>query len=57
MKRYLVFSFDQYYPCGGWNDFKGSFDTYEEAYAFKGMTQVVDSATGKVLYGEDAPGH
>lgn len=20
IKRYLVFGYDQYYPCGGWND-------------------------------------
>jgi hypothetical protein len=31
MKRYLVFAGDRYYPHGGWRDFKGSFDTREEA--------------------------
>lgn len=31
MKRYLVFSNGGYYPNGGWGDFKGSFDTLEEA--------------------------
>lgn len=31
MKRYLVFKFYDYYPGGGWNDFKGSFDSLEEA--------------------------
>ena len=30
MKRYLLFAGDNYYPCGGWNDFEGSFDTKEE---------------------------
>ena len=31
MKRYLLFSGDNYYPGGGWNDFKGAFNTVEEA--------------------------
>lgn len=31
MRRYLLFAFAQYYPCGGWSDFEGSFDTVEEA--------------------------
>jgi len=31
MKRYLLFATDQYYPYGGWDDFKGHFDTREEA--------------------------
>lgn len=54
MKRYLVFAFDHYYPCGGWNDFVESFDTMAEVEAahaaerFKGndCVQVVDSQTG-----------
>ena len=29
--KYLVFEFDQYYPCGGWNDFVGMRFTLEEA--------------------------
>lgn len=31
MKRFLIFSYDQYYPGGGWGDFKGAADTIEEA--------------------------
>ncbi len=57
LKRYLVFSFDQYYPGGGWNDFVGSYDTPTEAQEVNGMTQIVDSVDGKVIFGEDAPGH
>jgi hypothetical protein len=34
MKRFLVFYGDQYYPAGGWGDFKGEFDTFEEAVKF-----------------------
>lgn len=33
MKRYWLFEFDQYYPGGGMYDFKGDFDTIEEADA------------------------
>jgi len=31
MKRFLLFVTDQFYSYGGWNDFKGHFDTREEA--------------------------
>jgi len=34
MKRFLVFSGDTYYPCGGWDDFKGDFESLEEAKEF-----------------------
>ena len=33
VKRYLLFYGEAYYPIGGWNDYKGSFDTIEEAKA------------------------
>ena len=31
MKRYLVFAGSDYYPCGGWEDFRSSHDTIKEA--------------------------
>lgn len=31
MKRYLVFSGDDYYPCGGMDDFEIDFDNEDEA--------------------------
>lgn len=31
MKRYLLFAGDVYYPVGGWDDFRGAYDTIEEA--------------------------
>ena len=31
MKRYILFAGAMYYPKGGWEDFEGEFDTYEEA--------------------------
>lgn len=33
MKRFLLFYGDTYYPSRAWNDFRGSFDTAEEARA------------------------
>lgn len=30
MKDYLVFLGEYYYPSGGWEDFRGDFDTLEE---------------------------
>jgi hypothetical protein len=34
MKRFLVFGYDNWYPSGGWDDFRGEFDTLEEAKDF-----------------------
>lgn len=31
MKRYLVFAGDDYYPSGGWNDFRDDFDDIDAA--------------------------
>jgi hypothetical protein len=31
MKRYLLFTYDQYYPGGGSSDVRGDYDTLEEA--------------------------
>jgi hypothetical protein len=31
MKRFLLFSGDDFYPNGGWDDFSGDFDTVEAA--------------------------
>ena len=33
MKRFLVFAGQEYYPLGGWADFKGSYDSIEEVIA------------------------
>lgn len=33
MKRFLVFGGDCYYPGGGWEDFRGDFDTMPDAFA------------------------
>ena len=34
MKRYLIFSYDNYYPMGGFEDFKCDFDTKEEVIRY-----------------------
>lgn len=34
MKKYLLFLGAQYYPCGGWKDFHGEFDSIKEAVQF-----------------------
>lgn len=33
MKRYLLFAYPEYYPSGGFKDFRNSFNTIEEANA------------------------
>ena len=55
MKRFLLFSFDQHYPNGGWSDFVGSFDSQVEALQ-KAATdksdwkQIVDSETSEIVW-------
>ena len=57
MKRYLLFYGQNYYPCGGWDDLHGSFNTAEEAFRvarknFDGAEvwfQVVDTETMKKI--------
>lgn len=56
IKTYLVFQFDHYYPCGGWNDFRDSFENWSKAREFadtlKGdncTVQIVDRDTGEVI--------
>jgi len=56
MKQYALFGYDQYYPLGGWEDYKGSFDTPEEAVTYahaisyqQDYWQVVDLHTGSIV--------
>lgn len=44
MKRFLLFVGEEYYPCGGWHDFRGAFDTAEEAK--RAVFEPRDSANG-----------
>lgn len=65
IKRYLIFAYGQYYPSGGWSDFKESYDSLEDAQtAFSQMLkdselvpaynrceygEIVDSETGEYV--------
>lgn len=52
LKRYLLFTFDSYYPSGGWHDLAGNYDTVTEAWANRGGQdnyQIVDSANGNIV--------
>lgn len=61
MKRYALFAGDGYTPCGGWSDFKGSFDSVgdakREAYEVCDLEQhdwwqVVDLQSGTIVSAE-----
>ena len=52
--RFLLFTGSDYYPAGGWDDFKGSADTLEEALkaakdANDSWVQIVDLETGEMI--------
>ena len=54
MKRFALFAGSNYYPDGGFNDFRGSFDTSAEAVRavadLKGLVDwwhVIDLTTGQ----------
>ena len=66
MKRFLLFGYDHYYPCGGWEDFIGDFDTLGEAKdginVFRRLGyirddyEVVDSDQKRVVWPEQRHG-
>lgn len=54
MRGYMVFQFDQYYPAGGWRDYKGTFYTLQNAKSYINKNhydyfQIVDISTMKVI--------
>jgi hypothetical protein len=62
MRRYWLFAYLRYYPNGGLNDFKGSFDSmaecqacfidkYDDVYKF----HIFDSREMEVVAGDDKP--
>ncbi len=62
LKRFLLFVGDQYYPGGGWDDFRDSFDSLPDALIACAdiMTQeardwwhIVDSVTSSVVKRSD----
>lgn len=52
-KRYLLFAGEYYYPSGGFNDYKGSFDSIEEAISnvmsYHDWYHIVDLDTLKII--------
>jgi len=58
MNRYLLFSGDDYYPSGGWQDFRGDFETIEKAKEHflvdkdgnRDWMHVVDSTDGRIVF-------
>jgi len=53
-KRYLLFAGSSYYPLGGWDDFKKSFESLDEARRYipvvrEDWWQIVDTETGQVI--------
>jgi len=42
MKRYLLFAGDNYYPCGGWEDFIEDFDDLQKARDRGAAEEVAD---------------
>jgi len=55
--RYLVFSFETYYPFGGWDDFQGAFASREEAMdyiagdeSYHEHYQIVDTVLREVVW-------
>jgi hypothetical protein len=63
MQRYLLFSGEAYYPCGGMDDFQGSYPTLVEcmqsdhvfaaAHACAAWWNVLDMRSGRVYHHHD----
>lgn len=62
MKRFILFAYSHYYPLGGWHDFRGAFDTIEEAVAARKAKadkydyaewHVFDSVEMRIVEGND----
>jgi hypothetical protein len=56
-KRFILFTFDMYYPAGGMDDCRGSYDTLDAALKASKepgntgtYTQVLDIVEGLVVY-------
>lgn len=49
VKRYVLFAYHEYYPNGGWNDFKGSFDTTYEAQEAIQIKVETRSGSGRLI--------
>lgn len=57
MGRYLLFAGDEYYPAGGWQDYRGRYNSLNEAIKAAGKLtwdwwQIVNLDTGKIILEE-----
>lgn len=57
LKRFLTFCGRNYYPSGGWDDFKGDFEELESAKSFllekdNDWAQIFDTETQKIVWTE-----
>lgn len=54
VKRFALFAGASYYPCGGWRDLMGYFDTAEDALcadrSYKDWWHVVDLTSGEIVF-------
>lgn len=50
MKRFLIFGFDRYYPCGGMHDLAAQTDTLEGAYDYLLGIQRPDTARDRYIH-------
>jgi hypothetical protein len=49
VKRFIVFQYDDYYPCGGLGDIKGFYDSLEDAgSSLYQNVEALDTQTGEV---------
>lgn len=54
VRRFVVLSGDHYYPNGGWDDYRSSHDTLDDARSAPApgdWSQIVDLRTGKIVGG------
>ena len=60
MYRFLLFSYPEYYPCGGLDDLILQFNTIEElkevdTYDISEYVEVYDFKAGKEIFGDHSP--
>jgi hypothetical protein len=59
VNRYLLFAGDNYYPCGGMDDFVGHYSTMAELVANIGQEDwfnILDTKTGRIILDREVDG-